>query len=161
MKKILVLIMGIFMTMMFCACSNREVVNNEAKSVNNQEENLNNEDKMDKNIEIVIGSKKFTATLEDNDTARYFQSLLPLTINMGDVNNNEKAYSFSQSIRKEKSKNPGSVNKGDIMCWSDNVLVLFYDSFTTPYKYVKIGSVDDTRGFVEVLGSGSVEVTIK
>lgn len=164
MKKILVLIIGILMITMFCACSNSSVTNNE-KDVNDQNDSVNYEeynemDEYNRNIKIEIGNEVFTATLEDNNTARNFKSLLPLTISMDDLNSNEKAYNLSQNIRKDSASNPGTIQVGDIMCWSNNVLVLFYESFNTSYRYVKIGSVDDTSGFVEALGSDSVEVTI-
>ena len=42
-------------------------------------------------ITVTIGTAEFSATLADTETARAFADRLPLTVNMRDVNSNEKA----------------------------------------------------------------------
>ena len=44
------------------------------------------------NIMIKIGNKEFAATLYDNETAKAFKSMLPMTLNMSELNGNEKYY---------------------------------------------------------------------
>ncbi|WP_176541086.1 MULTISPECIES: cyclophilin-like fold protein [unclassified Bacillus (in: firmicutes)] len=116
------------------------------------------ETKIMKNLNIRVGDKTFTATLEDNDTAKALVEQLPLTVDMSELNGNEKYYYLSGNLRADKSTSPGRINEGDLMLYGDNCLVIFYKTFNTSYKYVKLGHIDNTTGLFEALGSGSVKV---
>lgn len=109
-------------------------------------------------INIEIGENKFTAKLEDNPSAESFKSMLPMTIKMGDLNDNEK-YSYLLTSLPTNSQNFGSVKNGDIMLYGSDCLVLFYEGFSTSYSYTKLGVVDNPSRLAEILGSGSVMVT--
>ena len=114
---------------------------------------------MQNKIIIKAGGRPFTASLEDNATARSFQALLPLTINMQELNDNEKYGSLSKSLPVNESV-PRSIEAGDIMLYGSNTLVIFYESFKTSYRYTRIGRIDDVNGLQEALGAGSVRVEI-
>lgn len=111
-------------------------------------------------VNLTIDNHTFQVTLEDNETARAFLKLLPLTLNMEDVNGNEKYTVLKERIRKEPPQSPGTILAGDLMCYGDAGLVLFYETFSTSYTYVKIGQVEDVEEYLAVLGSGGVQVTI-
>jgi hypothetical protein len=113
-----------------------------------------------KQIKITIGSKTFTAALEDNATARAFRALLPMTINMTELNGNEKYFRFSDNLPVNAS-NPGTIQIGDLMIYGARTLVLFYKSFPTSYEYARLGRINDTRGLAAAVGSGSVKVTFE
>ena len=140
--------------MTITACSNNNFENEH--NSNNIEDEVKN-----MSIEIEIGEKSFTATLENNETAKAFKKLLPLTINMNDVNGNEKYATLSKNIDKDSANNQGNIKIGDIMCWGSNGLVLFYKNFSTSYSYIKIGTVDNIDGYAEALAKGSVQVKFK
>lgn len=53
-------------------------------------DNMNNETPMNRNITLIIGPTTWTATPEDNPAARAFAGLLPLTLDMSELNGNEK-----------------------------------------------------------------------
>jgi len=112
-------------------------------------------------IIVNIGNQNFTATLEDNESAKAFVKQLPLTINMKDLNDNEKYADLSSNIKKDSSYNPGKIKAGDIMLYSNDCLVLFYKTFSTYYSYVPIGRVNDVDKYVEALGKRDVIVTFK
>lgn len=112
-------------------------------------------------IIVNIGNQNFIATLEDNESAKAFVKQLPLTINMKDLNDNEKYYNLTFNMKKDSSYNPGKIKAGDIMLYSNDCLVLFYKTFSTYYSYVPIGRVNDVDKYVEALGKTDVTVTFK
>jgi hypothetical protein len=109
---------------------------------------------------IKIGYRKFTATLDDNATANAFKEMLPLTMNMTELNGNEKYFDLSKSLPKNAS-NPGQINAGDLLLYGSNTLVLFYKSFSTSYSYTRLGQIDDATDLAETLGSGKLVVTME
>ena len=111
-------------------------------------------------IQITVNSQTFTATLLDNESAMAFKEMLPLTIDMTELNSNEKYYDLPTSLP-TNSSNPGTIKNGDLMLYGSKTLVLFYKSFSTSYSYTKLGSVDDVTGLVAALGSGNVSVSFQ
>lgn len=109
-------------------------------------------------IKIKVGDKIFTATLLDNPTATAFKALLPLTIKMNELNNNEKYADLSKSLPINASV-PASIQAGDLMMYGSRTLVLFYKGFSTSYSYTKVGKIDDVTGLVAALGSGDINIT--
>ena len=109
-------------------------------------------------IRVQIGEKVFTARLEDNETARAFAAMLPLKLEMRDLNDNEKVVELSKKLPGEIS-NPGTIQEGDLMIWSSRSLVLFYKAFPTSYSYSRLGRIEDTAGLAEAVGAGTVTVT--
>lgn len=109
-------------------------------------------------IHVQIGEKVFTARLEDNETARAFAAMLPLTLDMRDLNDNEKVIELSKKLPGEAS-NPKIIREGDLMIWSSRSLVLFYKSFPTSYPYFRVGRIENTAGLFEAVGNGTVTVT--
>lgn len=112
------------------------------------------------NIEIIVGDKTFSATLYDNEAAMALKQQLPLTLNMSELNGNEKYYYLSDALPTNSSR-PSGIKTGDLMLYGNNCLVLFYDSFSTSYSYTPIGYVDNTDGLAAALGSGDVQVTFQ
>ena len=109
------------------------------------------------NIKVIINNKTYTATLEDNNTSKEFINMLPLEINMQELNNNEKYYYLDNKLA-TNSYNPKTINKGDIMLYGNNCLVLFYESFNTSYSYTRLGKIDNPEDLNSILGSGNVIV---
>lgn len=110
------------------------------------------------NIIITIENKKYEAILYDNSTTKELIKKFPITITMSDLNGNEKYYNFSKSFS-TSSENVASINKGDIMLFGDNCLVIFYKSFSTHYKYTKLGYIKNLEDLENSLGKGDIEIT--
>ena len=109
---------------------------------------------------IKIGSRTFTATLADNATATAFKAMLPLTVNMADLNNNEKVVPLAANLPTNDS-NPKQIQSGDLMIWSSRSLVLFYKSFPTSYSYTRLGRLNDASGLSATVGAGNATVTFE
>ena len=108
-------------------------------------------------LRVVVGSKTFTATLADNATASAFRALLPMTLDMTELNGNEK-YNYLSTNLPADASNPGTIYAGDLMLYGSKCVVLFYETFNTSYRYTRIGAIDDPSGLAAALGSGNVTV---
>ena len=128
----------------------------------NDEQNsiADNTDPMNDTLVIKIGDKEFTATLLDNPTTTAFKSMLPLTMNMTELNGNEKYFDLSKSLPTNAS-NPGKINAGDLLLYGSKTLVLFYEAFSTSYSYTRLGKINNSGGLEEALGSSNIVVTIE
>jgi hypothetical protein len=108
-------------------------------------------------MKININGTDFSATLEENATSAAFRSMLPLALNMIELNGNEKYADLSEDLPAMASK-PRTIQSGDLMIYGSNTLVLFYKSFSTSYSYTRIGKINDTKGLATAVGSGNVKV---
>ena len=70
---------------------------------------------------------------------------------MNDLNGNEKYVNMDNTLP-TNSYNPKHIEKGDVMLFGNNCLVIFYESFDTNYSYTKIGHIDN----LDDLGNGSI-----
>lgn len=111
-------------------------------------------------MNIQVGSVNFRVILYDNVSTRTLLEQMPLTLNMSELNGNEKYY-YLQGSLPTASQRVGSINTGDLMLYGADCLVLFYESFSTSYSYTRLGYIEDASGLVDVLGSGSVQVTFR
>ena len=112
------------------------------------------------NIIITIENKKYEAILYDNSTTKELIKKFPIIITMSDLNGNEKYYNFSKRFP-TSSENVGNVKKGDIMLFGDNCLVIFYKSFSTRYRYTKLGYIKNLEDLENSLGKGDINITFE
>ncbi|MCE7039054.1 cyclophilin-like fold protein [Dyadobacter sp. CY312] len=158
MKKSVMIFMQlalVFIAFMACKTDSTELVNDMG---NETEEIGTSTDTTSGKLIVKVGAKTFTATLVNNATATAFKARLPLTVQMDELNGNEKLYQFPNSLPANPT-NPGTIQNGDLMLYTSNVLVLFYKTFPTSYTYTRIGKVNDVAGLAAALGSGRVEVS--
>ena len=108
-------------------------------------------------IKLSIGGNVFTSKLEDNATVRAFVGLLPMTLDMSELNGNEK-YCYLDGSLPSAPERVEQIHAGDLMLYGNNCIVLFYKSFSTQYSYTRIGHIDDISGLETAVGRGSVQV---
>lgn len=127
-----------------------------AQSVSTQE-NVNHP-MINNKAMLTVGSTTFTVTLQNNATANAFKTMLPMTINMSELHNNEKYYDLPHALP-TNATNPGTIQTGDLMLYGSTTLVLFYKTFSTPYRYTRIGHIDNPPELQSALGSGKIMLT--
>ena len=140
MKKIFctfIIVLSIFFN---TGCNN--TVDNSRKAINN--------------MKVEINNKEYIINLEDNKTTKEFIELLPLELEMNELNGNEK-YAYLDKSLSNNSSNIKHINAGDVMLFGDDCLVIFYKSFDTSYSYTKIGHINN----IQDLGKNNVKVIFK
>lgn len=106
---------------------------------------------------MTVGEQRFAITLTDNAAARAFAAQLPLTLEMSELNGNEKHADLPQELPANASR-PGTIRNGDLMLYGTNTLVVFYSSFNSSYSYTRLGRVDDPVDLAQALGPRGVRV---
>ncbi len=106
---------------------------------------------------MTVGTARFAVTLEDNPTARAFVQLLPVTLDMTELNGNEKYARLSRSLPTNAVR-PGTIRTGDVLLYGNDTLVVFYETFRSGYSYTRIGRITETAGLAQALGPGNPRV---
>lgn len=150
---------------MLSACGNRADKNHPAssslekdtKSVETGETFAEADGTHMQKMTVETDGQKFKASLYDNETVRSLQNRLPMTVEMEELNGNEKFYYLDEGLP-VNSENVGNIKAGDIMLFGSDCLVLFFKDFSTSYSYTKIGHIEEEEAFVNALSGGTVEV---
>ena len=109
---------------------------------------------------LKVGGVQFSGSFEDNPTVDALIDRLPITMDMRELNGNEK-YCYLDEPLPSAPEAVGHIEAGDIMLFGDDCIVVFYDSFDTQYSYTRIGSLGlpndgDLDRLREALGAGDV-----
>lgn len=164
MKRILCLFFSLILLYSINACGtlkNSILENNTSENNTLKNSTLENKEENDMpDIEIVVGNQTFSAVLYDNETTKAFLHQLPVTLDMSELNGNEKYYYLSENLPKNSNK-LSNIHTGDLMLYGNNCLVLFYKNFSTSYSYTPLGYIDDTEGLEDALGKGNITVTFQ
>lgn len=105
---------------------------------------------------LSIKGIRFTIDLANNETASAFANMLPLKVEMSELNGNEK-YVYLNTTLPAKGTNPKTIEAGDVMLYGSDCLVVFYKSHPTTYSYTRIGKINDVTKFAETVGNGSID----
>lgn len=108
-------------------------------------------------MKIKIGNHEFNLILENNETTKALTNMLPLDVEMEELNGNEKYHYLSQSLPSHAQR-IGQIRVGDVMLYQDSCLVIFYKAFPTSYSYTKIGHIENSAELEKVVGKGNVKV---
>ena len=106
---------------------------------------------------MTVGERRFAVTLSDNAAAHAFAALLPLTLDMSELNGNEKHANLPKPLPANASR-PGTIRNGDLMLYGADTLVVFYLTFQSSYSYTRLGRVDDPSDLARTLGPRGVRV---
>jgi hypothetical protein len=106
---------------------------------------------------MTVGERRFAITLTDNAAARAFAAQLPVTLDMSELNGNEKHADLPKPLPANASR-PGTIRNGDLMLYGADTLVVFYLTFQSSYSYTRLGRVDDPSDLPQALGPRGVRV---
>lgn len=107
---------------------------------------------------MTVGERRFAITLADTEAARAFSAQLPLTLDMAELNGNEKHAELPRALPTDASR-PGTIRNGDLLLYGASTLVVFYETFRSSYSYTRIGRLDDPEGLSQALGRGDARIT--
>ena len=114
------------------------------------------------NVNITVGDRTITATMEDNATARDFLSRLPLEITLNDYNNTtEKIFYPDPALTTEGVTRGCTPTPGDIAIYAPwGNVAIFCKSWSHSRDLIKIGRIDGNG--IEVLSvTGDIPVKIE
>jgi len=166
MKKVYLILVLLTLCLCLVACDSgqtqkNEPVNQENTAIVNEpeitKEVVKNTSVM-KNLKITVDDQEFLANLYENETTLKFVEKLPLTIDMSELNGNEKLYYFEEPLP-VAAEQIGEIRAGDLMMYGDDCLVLFYENFSSSYRYTRIGAIENAEGLAEAVGNGAVRIS--
>jgi hypothetical protein len=108
---------------------------------------------------MTVGERRFAITLTGEAAAGALAARLPLTLDMAELNGNEKHVDLPKPLPANATR-PGTIRVGDLMLYGSNTLVIFYSTFQSSYSYTRLGRVDGPAGLAGALGSGSTRVLL-
>jgi len=108
-------------------------------------------------VTITVKGQSFQAVFYNNKTANALLKQMPMTLNMKELNGNEK-YHFFDTEFPTNEKSPGKISAGDIMLYGSDCLVAFYKSHSTSYQYTPVGKIEDASSFAKAVGNGNVTI---
>lgn len=109
----------------------------------------------DSRMWITIGERRFSITLANTEAARAFSAMLPLSIEMTDLNGNEKHAELPKSLPMNATR-PGTILNGDLKLYGSRTLVIFYSTFKSPYSYTSLGRIHDPTQLASALGQEGI-----
>lgn len=83
-------------------------------------------------------------TLADTEAACAFAAMLPLTLDMRDLDGNEKKELIS--ALPTNASRPGTIGTKDLLSWGSRTVVVFVQTFDAPYFCTRLGRLDDPIG---------------
>lgn len=105
------------------------------------------------------GGTVFAAVPSDNGTALLLAQYGTLTLEMGDLNGNEK-FAYLDDVLPECPKQMEVIKAGDILLFGNKCLVIFYQDTVSPFNYTRIGHVVQPEMLESALGNSDVTVQL-
>lgn len=106
---------------------------------------------------MTVGDRRFAITLANNPAARAFAAQMPLTLDMADLNRNEKHAELPLALPASADR-IGTIRNGDLMLYGSTTLVVFYLTFDSSYAYTRLGRVDKPHDLAKVLGERTARI---
>ena len=124
------------------------------------DEDGDNETATSMKMNIIVGDRTITATMEDNAAARDFLSRLPLEVTLNDFNNTtEKVFYPNPALTVDGVARGCAPMSGDITIYAPwGNVAIFCKNWSHSNDLLKIGHIDDNG--IEALNIGG-DITVK
>ena len=111
-------------------------------------------------IEIVSGSHKWTAKIDDGPAARDFLAQLPLTLTLKDYGRNEKIADLPRPLTREGAPDAVTPQAGDVAFYAPwgNLAIFYRDGLHSP-GLIRLGRLDSDPA--EFAGKDPLPVRIR
>ena len=155
MKKLLFLI-----SLFFVACSSDAASSSPtAAKISAQSGNTPSSEAVMK-LKIRVNDTTFTATLNDNSSAKALVELLQkgdLTLDMEDFSNFEKVADLPVTL--PRNDTPTDTDAGDLILYLGKRIVIYYDK--NSWDFTPLGKIDNVnkKRLKQILGDGNATVT--
>ena len=111
-------------------------------------------------LEIHVNDTTFTATLNDNSSAKALVELLQkgdLTLDMEDFSNFEKVADLPVTL--PRNDTPTDTDAGDLILYLGKRIVIYYDK--NSWNFTPLGKIDNVnkKCLKQILGEGNATVT--
>ncbi|WP_435521576.1 cyclophilin-like fold protein [Aquamicrobium terrae] len=94
-------------------------------------------------LRLTFADQDFTATLEDNPSARNLFSILPLDLTISDYSTNEKIAHLPRKLTEEGSGRFGNEAVGDLCYYAPwGNLAMFHDPYRWSRGLIRLGRLD-------------------
>jgi len=112
-------------------------------------------------LRFVFADQDFTATLEDNPSARDLVSFLPLDLTISDYSTNEKIAYLPRKLTEEGSGRFGNEAPGDLCYFAPwGNLALFHGPYHWSRGLIRLGRLDEGPKPLLVRGEHPLRVEI-
>ncbi|MFC3638338.1 cyclophilin-like fold protein [Camelimonas fluminis] len=112
-------------------------------------------------LRFIFADQEFTATLEDNPSARDLLSILPLDLKISDYSTNEKIAYLPRELTKEGRGRFGDEAIGDLCYYAPwGNLVMFYGPYRWSRGLIRLGRLDQGAGPLLVRGEYPLRIEI-
>lgn len=112
-------------------------------------------------IELHVGEKVLTATLDDTAVARDFASLLPLELTLSDFHGAEKVADLPRKLDISTAPPAYEPNAGDITHYAPwGNLAIFYKPFQKSRGLVRLGEFDGPLDALLKSDDGAVRIVL-
>ena len=111
-------------------------------------------------IEIVSGSRRWTAKIDDGPAARDFLAQLPLTLTLKDYSGNEKIADLPRPLAREGAPGAVTPQAGDVAFFAPwgNLAIFYRDGLHSP-GLIRLGRLDSGPAGFE--GEDLLHVTVR
>lgn len=112
-------------------------------------------------LRFTFADQAFTATLEDNPSARDLASMLPLDLTISDYSTNEKIAYLPRKLTQEGSGRFDDEAPGDLCYYAPwGNLALFHSGYRWSRGLIRLGRLDDGPAPLRVRGEFPLRVDV-
>ena len=146
--------------LLFAACTSDAATSVKPSQPENQTPKSSAQTEAPVKLKILVNDTTFTATLEENSSAKAFAEFLAqgdMTLDMHDYGSFEKVADLPRSFPRNDTQI--DTDAGDIILYQGNSITIYYDK--NSWNFTRLGKIDNVnkKRLQQILGKGNVKAT--